>query len=135
MIELDQAPDLRDRLDTAITLADHVELAHAISRSKGWWEAHPDVPVDLTPDEMLAKLMLITTEVSEAAECVRNGEALLWHGENNKPEGLLAELADVFIRICDTVGALGAGDAFSDAVYEKMEYNLGRSHRHGGKKA
>ncbi len=96
------------------------------------------------------ELMLMVTELGEAHEEIRtspfamnqtyyideNGEKTLERfaedGTMRKPEGLPSELADVQIRMGDTVGrrkiSLGA------IVAEKAEYNASRSQRHGGKK-
>ena len=42
---------------------------------------------------------LITTEIAEATEAVREGIPAIHLGDNNKPEGEAIELADAVIRI------------------------------------
>ncbi len=96
------------------------------------------------------ELMLMVTELGEAHEEIRtspfgmsetyyvdeNGEKTQERfapdGTMRKPEGLPSELADVQIRLGDTVGrrkiSLGA------IVQEKAEYNASRSLRHDGKR-
>jgi len=43
------------------------------------------------------------------------------------------ELADIIIRALDTAAAMGL--RIGDAIKAKHEYNLTRSHKHGGKLA
>lgn len=112
---------------------------------KGWYEE------ERTFGDRIA---LITSELSEALEEFRNGhhftEVYFVHAEDCpmhprelidptcpldcvvKPEGVMVELADAFIRILDWVEAEG-GDLGS-VVNLKMLYNETRPHRHGGKK-
>ena len=49
----------------------------------------------------------------------------------NKPEGVVAELADVVIRVADLCGLYGID--LDQAIEEKMAYNSTRPYRHGGK--
>lgn len=67
----------------------------------------------------LAKLMLIVTEVSEAAEAVRDSNYV----------GLEEELADVIIRTLHM--AAGLSMDIEKAVMDKMAYNRARPHLHG----
>jgi NTP pyrophosphatase (non-canonical NTP hydrolase) len=70
-------------------------------------------------EAQLAKLMLVTTEVAEAAEAVRDGDM----------ENFGEELADVVIRVLHIAGACGID---MDAVIEKkMEKNRNRPFQHG----
>lgn len=97
------------------------EMGHEalrIANSKGW-----DIPTSINfVDEMMAQLMLVTTEVAEAAEAVRKGD------EENFGE----ELADVLIRIGNITAACGID--MDSAVAAKMERNRNRPFKHGGKK-
>jgi NTP pyrophosphatase (non-canonical NTP hydrolase) len=72
-------------------------------------------------DEMLGKLMLVVTEVSEAAEAVRRGD------QDNYEE----ELADIFIRLLEICGTQGIDP--EDIIERKMKINHGRPHLHGKK--
>ena len=105
------------------------------------------------------KLLLWHSEVTEAAEELRNGHKpdevyysfkagdktittdrpareTMQGGKSvmilNKPEGIASEAADVFIRVADD------SERFSipwiKVLFEKMKYNRTRLHRHGGKK-
>lgn len=79
-------------------------------------------PVALTNgDAMLGKLMLVNTELCEAAEAARDGDM----------ENFKEELADAVIRIFDICGACGID--IEEAVAQKMLVNVGRPPKHGRK--
>lgn len=69
-----------------------------------------------------AKLMLITTEVSEATEAFRH----------NDMENFKEELADIAIRLLDL--SAGMGISLGEEISKKMNKNRMREFRHGGKK-
>lgn len=110
-----------------VTLKELVDNAHAMSRSKGWYDGNDAVR---NVPEMLA---LIHSEVSEALEDYRTGTMLEDVTVHGKPIGFPSELADVVIRIGDLCGYLGID--LEAAVTDKMTYNATRTYRHGGKKA
>ncbi|MDN4525347.1 MazG nucleotide pyrophosphohydrolase domain-containing protein [Fictibacillus fluitans] len=87
--------------------------AFETAKSKGWHDK---------PIETGTCLALIHSEVSEALEADRKGDA----------ENFAEELADVCIRIFDLCGARGID--LEKAIINKMAYNKNRSHKHGGKK-
>lgn len=116
------------------------ELREQNARTKG-------VPV-------MSKLMLITTEVAEAAEIFRNAklfpklDACYEAGDEKgtyfldyvdreqspaKPEGFGSELADIVIRVFDLAEDLGIDLAAE--IKRKMHFNESRAYRHGGKVA
>jgi NTP pyrophosphatase (non-canonical NTP hydrolase) len=106
-----------------MTLKQLMKAADAHDREAGFHvkEYHPAVAH-----------MLIVTEVAEATECVRNGEASYWKAPvSGKPMGEVAELADVILRVCSYAQAKGFN--LERAIKEKIEYNKTRKHRHGGK--
>ena len=70
-------------------------------------------------DGMLAKLMLVVTEVGEAAEAVRNGDH----------QNFCEELADVLIRVLDIFGAMN--ESVTSCLDCKMQQNLEREYKHG----
>lgn len=72
-------------------------------------------------DWMLAKLMLVVSEVSEAAEAVRSGDQ----------ENFNEELADTFIRLLDICGTVGID--IESEIEKKMDINKTRPKKHGRK--
>lgn len=103
---------------------------------------------------VMSKLMLICTEVAEAAEVFRNAklfqdlDACYEAGDEKgtyflrytdrernpaKPEGFGSELADIVIRVFDLAEDLGIDLAAE--IKRKMFFNESRAYRHGGKVA
>lgn len=68
---------------------------------------------------MQVKLMLVVTEVAEAAEALR---------KNDLPN-FEEEIADTFIRLLDISGSIGMD--VENAIRAKMEINMTRPHKHG----
>lgn len=86
----------------------------------------------------VAKLALITTEVAEAIEELRNGRAVnetyypsRWPRMVGifKPEGVPSEVADIVIRAFDF--AYEAGFDLAEIIDEKLRFNETREHLHG----
>lgn len=73
------------------------------------------------------------SELSEALEEIRNGHAVteIYYGKEGKPEGVPVEFADAIIRICES--AQKRGVPLVRALREKLQFNLTRPQRHGGK--
>ena len=97
------------------------ELAKYI---KEWRERKGfSTPSDIVGEEqasaMLAKLMLVVTEVAEAAEAVRHND------RHNFEE----EMADTIIRILDIVGTCDID--IDSVVAHKMAVNERRPEKHG----
>ena len=81
-----------------------------------------DTQVNMTmADAVLGKLMLVVTELSEAAEAVRKHDL----------ENFAEEIADTFIRLFDICGAMRLN--IKDEIYKKMCKNTKRPQRHGKK--
>lgn len=114
-------------------IRDTQHKVHNLARTKGWWglEGSAPSPDELTITAVAARLALIHSEVSEAVECLRNGEIRFDTEANGKPVGLSTELADIMIRTMDLATALGID--LEVEIARKHEYNKTRSHRHGGK--
>lgn len=109
----------------------------------------PELADYLIKVEAMSELMLVVTELGEAAEEIRtspfplnqnyyvdeNGQKTLEpynaDGTLRKPEGLGSELADVQIRLGDTVTRRKI--PLGEATWEKKTYNDTRARRHGGK--
>jgi NTP pyrophosphatase (non-canonical NTP hydrolase) len=96
-----------------MSVNDLCKEAFETAKSKGWHDA---------PREMGTILCLIHGEISEAMEADRRGEG--W-------DRVTEELADVCIRVFDLCGMLNLD--LEKAIREKMEFNKGRSYKHGGK--
>jgi len=95
---------------------------HENAKNHGWWDD------DRSFGDVIA---LCHSELSEALEEYRDGKPALYI-ENNKPEGTAVEMADCLIRILDWFGHEGIDP--ENIVGIKHHYNLGRPHRHGGKR-
>ncbi len=96
------------------------EVIHNTAKEKGWWD---------TPREDGTLIALMHSELSEALEAARHGNP----ADDKIPEfkGVEAELADIIIRILDY--AEGGGHRVIEALDAKMQMNMGRSYKHGGK--
>lgn len=91
----------------------------SINKQNGWDVAAPDDWKN--KQKLMAVLMLINTELAEAAEALRNDDRANFE----------EELADVFIRLLDL--AYGMDLDLAQNVLEKMVENSNRGHKHGGK--
>jgi len=89
-------------------------------QSQGFYTPH-GISTDQQKEAMLAKLMLVVTEVSEMAEAVRNED------EQNFRE----ELADALIRLLDIASSCNID--FESEVEIKMEINKKRPRLNGKK--
>ena len=98
-----------------------VERSKAQADELGWNERNIPVP------EMIA---LIHSEASEALEAYRNKEPFSWT-DGKKPMGIASEFADILIRVCHYAALLDINLDYE--VERKLDYNLTRGHRHGGK--
>ncbi|MCI5072188.1 hypothetical protein MRY82_04500 [bacterium] len=121
-----------------MTINELAKAVHDTAKEKGWYDK------DRSSLEMH---MLMVTELSEATECVRQDLPSVYAQTESgvkvtdieaiakqslKPEGEAVELVDALIRIVDYF-------AYKDWDLEqvlqlKMDYNIFRAYRHGGKK-
>lgn len=96
------------------------KVAHEIAKSKGWWD-EPRTDGEL--------VVLMHSELSEVVEALRDGnpvsEKIPPHTKRDE------ELADVVIRVLDY--AERSNIDLGKVIVDKMSYNRGRPHRHGGK--
>lgn len=106
----------------SLSFNEHVDRAHRTASIKGFHFDMPDRPFD-DARHVLSWLMLITTEVAEAAEEVRRGDF----------EKFSEELADICIRVFDVAGACNVN--LEQEIINKMSKNEKRPERHGGKRA
>lgn len=111
-------------------LNDYVDDAAEISESKGW-----TVPGFDDPERLLGKLMLVDTEVAEAAEAVRKGDLANYR----------EELADICIRVFhlawQSSREVGSEPhqivrwSLEQEIVDKLNKNRKRPYRHGDKRA
>jgi hypothetical protein len=103
-----------------------IDESHNTAKEKGWWSER-----DRNIGEQLA---LMHSELSEALEEWRSGadiKEIIY--EKSKPCGFTIELADLLIRVFDTVGRYEL--PLIEALIVKMKYNKTRPYRHGNKLA
>lgn len=96
---------------------------HELAKSKGWHDSDEMGP-DGTPSarQRLAWIALVLTELKEAREAWGITNDPPWYiASSGKPEGLLSEVVDIWIRCADTLGACGYGN--SDIVSTHQEDN------------
>lgn len=131
-----------------VDLHDRLEALVEVLTTGGTIEADPELAAYLPLIEAGNELMLIVGELGEAHEQLRvspydinqtyyvdGDETTLERfgpdGTMRKPEGYPSEIADVQIRLGDTVGRRKM--RVGDIAREKAEYNATRAHRHGKK--
>ncbi len=116
-----------------------------INAANGWRSTNEAALDDKARvNAQITRLALITTEVAEAIEELRNGHAVdeTYYPDAHafavgpgaapfKPEGVPSELADIVIRALDAAGAWNID--LEEIIEEKLAYNVTRGHRHGGK--
>lgn len=117
-----------------LSITELIERAHKTAVEKGWWEG------GVAARSMGDQFANFHAELAEAWECYRalkpyDDLGAIWRSGDGKPEGFLHELADVWIRMADTIGAYGLTVSFLDALDRKLRYNETRPYRHGGKRA
>lgn len=109
------AAALRDAVNTIVS------ICHAMNAK--WW-VDPETGAQLQDNPLIVptKLALVHSEVSEALEghrCDKPDDKLPQH------PAVVAELADVLIRVGDLAGAMGY--RLGDAVYDKTIFNTVRA--------
>lgn len=98
-----------------LTIAELIKESHGTAVKKGWWE-----DMDRNFGE---QLMLFVTEITEVWELTLTGMPgvlLVKDDETGKPAGLATELADLWIRMADTVGR------YEIPLEAAMKYIMGR---------
>jgi hypothetical protein len=100
-----------------MTMDEIAKEAHATALEKGWWED------GIEKRSMSEQLANFHAEVSEAWECYRSGQMETSYGKDGKPEGFWVEIADVLIRLGDSLGAYGK-DAEKSFVYCNFDMTI-----------
>ncbi len=92
---------------------------------------------DATYDRTVGEhLILWVSEIAEALEELRNGQPLdrvYINADRVKPEGFPVEIADIFIRIFDSIVTWDIESKVWEGLEKKLNYNETREIRHGGK--
>jgi hypothetical protein len=107
-----------------MTIKELMIESHRIALAKGWWEKLPSG--ELKPRSMAEILCLYHSEVSEALEAYRDPNhqpAEIWFGEEGKPEGFGIEIADLLIRLADSLEARRF-DMADAAAFKLSELNV-----------
>lgn len=114
-----------------MTLNTIAEDINDYSHSHGFWD--DNVPMGY---KVMAKLLLINSEVAEATEELRRKPLIDWPAPgfmcdviSGKPEGFSVELADALIRTLDLMYECGIDIDY--VVKMKMAYNKTRPYKHG----
>lgn len=121
----------------------HIALSEEAEEVRKNPDSHPLPPMEFNKGtntnevKVLAKLALVHTEVTEAVEAVQTHGRLPYRDPTRanaampagKPEGLGPELADVIIRCFQLAGDVGID--LDRELIRKMNYNDGRSYKHG----
>lgn len=119
--------NVRDMLSSKpiykLTIKDFQNICLYCAVDRGWDEKEIPIP---------EQIALIHSEVSEALEAFRNNEPISWRDDKNKPQGLASEYADIMIRVLHYSKLLGIN--LEKEIVSKLNYNLSRPYRHGGKK-
>ncbi len=106
----------------ALSLNRLARIIYEGNKANGFWtDLKTGLPVEPTLPNIMTKLMLIVTEVAEAAEGVRKD---LFDDHLPYRTMFETELADALIRILDAAGGLGLD--IGRAVVEKLVYNRSR---------
>jgi NTP pyrophosphatase (non-canonical NTP hydrolase) len=107
-----------------MNLKEMQKRCYSLASLKGWTEQPVPIP---------EQVALIHSEVSEALEAWRDNQPQSWTDESGKPQGLASEYADILIRIGHYAEQLGIDLEYE--VNRKLNYNMLRPYRHGGKQA
>lgn len=95
---------------------------HNNSVNKGFWSDKDD---EDRVNQILAKMMLVDTEVSELAEA---------YVKSSGSEAILKEFSDIIIRVLDLYAAMIrykiVDGVLSKSLIEKIEYNKTRPPKH-----
>ena len=108
-----------------MTISELCEEAHAIAKSKGFWEVFEDGSVKKR--NLSELLMLCVSELGESCEALRRGD--LQKDEIWRKDTFEDELADTMIRIGDL--AKSEGIDLEWQIEKKLEYNRTREYKHG----
>ena len=105
-----------------MNLEDLAYTVHNNAVEKGFWTKKDG---EDQVNQILAKMMLIDTEVSELADA---------YVKQQGGEKILKEAADIIIRLLDLIAAMNAygiiNHSLSEVLTEKIEFNKSRPPKH-----
>lgn len=146
---------MADMASGDLTIKQLVQQSYQNSAAHGFWDS------ERTDETIPSKLMLLVSEAAEALEAYRDPDTLnlikvpaslverilysvhteydeamvdltnLYDKWKAKPKGFEDEIADIFIRAGDLVGAEDID--IEAAIRRKYAYNVTRPHKHGKK--
>jgi hypothetical protein len=110
-----------------MTIKELLTEAHTTALAKGWWKKTPTGELEVRDIE--EQLCLFHSEVSEALEAYRDPKHKpneIWFGEDDKPEGVGIELADLLIRLADSSQAnkVAFDEDFLSLSLHELEWNF-----------
>lgn len=106
-------------------IKDLIKESFETACSSGWHDS---------PRAFSEVIALMHSELSEALEEARSGHEpneIYYNEGNPKPEGVVVELADLLIRLCDACGEFNMD--LEKALEIKLSYNKTRGYKHGRK--
>src|SRR5215471_3877711 len=106
-----------------MTITELVDRCYAQAKEKGWCDTFVPVP---------EQVALICSEACEGLEEWRKSMPVSYT-VSGKPEGLASEYADVVIRVAHYAKLMNID--LESEILRKLDYNMTRPHRHGGKLA
>jgi len=104
-----------------LTVKELQARCYAQAKEKGWTEKPVSVP---------EQVALLCSEACEALESFRKHDPVSFTVDG-KPEGIASEYADIVIRVCHYAEVLGFD--LEAEILRKLDYNMTRPYRHGGK--
>jgi hypothetical protein len=95
------------KLTDPYRIAAFAREAHQNAVDKGWWTTDQKGKAVFSSRNISELLMLAVSEAAEALEVYREGIPLdkVWKNDKGKPEGFPIEVADIVIRLLDTMAA------------------------------
>lgn len=104
-----------------LTISELMQRSNETAVQHGFWDDFTHMPTQDQKYFISTKLLLITSEVTEAMEALRK--------DGRAGEHFTEEIADIFIRTADLAQQLGL--PLEKVLFKKMEKNEKRPRMHG----